>query len=85
MSLGMTILPLGLLRLVSFSIFFTSTVAKIIVFHADPDAPSRKEATYREWHHWLIVNVPENDIAKGDVLSEYIGSGPPKGTGEKPI
>lgn len=20
----------------------------------DPDAPSRKEPTYREWHHWLV-------------------------------
>lgn len=20
----------------------------------DPDAPSRKEATYREWHHWFV-------------------------------
>lgn len=21
----------------------------------DPDAPSRKEPTYREWHHWLVL------------------------------
>ncbi|CAJ0932657.1 unnamed protein product, partial [Mesorhabditis belari] len=47
----------------------------------DPDAPSRKEATYREWHHWLVVNIPGNDISKGDVLAEYVGSGPPEGTG----
>ncbi|CAI2353500.1 unnamed protein product [Caenorhabditis sp. 36 PRJEB53466] len=47
----------------------------------DPDAPSRKEPTYREWHHWLVVNIPGNDIAKGDTLSEYIGAGPPPGTG----
>ncbi|KHJ93726.1 phosphatidylethanolamine-binding protein [Oesophagostomum dentatum] len=59
----------------------TEPGALYTVILTDPDAPSRKEATYREWHHWLIVNVPENDIAKGDVLSEYIGSGPPKGTG----
>ncbi|KJH53049.1 phosphatidylethanolamine-binding protein [Dictyocaulus viviparus] len=51
------------------------------VIFTDPDAPSRKEATFREWHHWLVVNVPGNDISKGDVLSEYVGSGPPKGTG----
>ncbi|CTQ86804.1 Phosphatidylethanolamine-binding protein [Caenorhabditis elegans] len=47
----------------------------------DPDAPSRKEPTYREWHHWLVVNIPGNDIAKGDTLSEYIGAGPPPKTG----
>lgn len=34
-----------------------------------------------EWHHWLVVNIPGNDIGKGETLSEYVGSGPPKGTG----
>jgi len=47
----------------------------------DPDAPSRKEPKFREWHHWLVVNIPEGDVAGGEVLSEYIGSGPPQGTG----
>ncbi|KAK6643612.1 hypothetical protein RUM43_005122 [Polyplax serrata] len=47
----------------------------------DPDAPSRKEPKFREWHHWLVVNIPGNDLEKGETLSEYIGSGPPKGTG----
>ncbi|XP_017780492.1 PREDICTED: protein D2-like [Nicrophorus vespilloides] len=46
----------------------------------DPDAPSRKEPKFREWHHWLVGNIPGNDLGKGDVLSEYIGSGPPQGT-----
>jgi len=48
----------------------------------DPDAPSRKEHTYREWHHWLVGNIPGNDIAKGETLSEYVGSGPPPETGK---
>ncbi|CAH0564901.1 unnamed protein product [Brassicogethes aeneus] len=47
----------------------------------DPDAPSRKNPKFREWHHWLVVNIPGNDITKGDILSEYIGAGPPKDTG----
>ncbi|KAK1122563.1 Phosphatidylethanolamine-binding protein 1 [Melipona bicolor] len=47
----------------------------------DPDAPSRKEPKFREWHHWLIGNIPGSDVSKGEVLSEYVGSGPPKGTG----
>ncbi|KAE8745246.1 hypothetical protein FOCC_FOCC008038 [Frankliniella occidentalis] len=47
----------------------------------DPDAPSRKEPTYREWHHWLVGNIPGADVNKGETLSEYVGSGPPQGTG----
>lgn len=49
----------------------------------DPDAPNRKEHTFREWHHWLVGNIPGKDISKGETLSEYIGSGPPLGTGNK--
>lgn len=48
----------------------------------DPDAPSRKDPKMREWQHWLVGNIPANEIQKGQVLSEYIGAGPPKGTGE---
>jgi hypothetical protein len=48
----------------------------------DPDAPSRKDPKFREWHHYLVGNIPGSDISKGDVLSEYVGSGPPEGTGK---
>ncbi|TKC50887.1 hypothetical protein EI555_010061, partial [Monodon monoceros] len=34
-----------------------------------------------EWHHFLVVNMKGNDISSGTVLSDYVGSGPPKGTG----
>lgn len=47
----------------------------------DPDAPSRNTPKFREWHHWLVVNIPGDDVASGKTLSEYVGSGPPKGTG----
>ncbi|XP_016841347.1 protein D3-like [Nasonia vitripennis] len=47
----------------------------------DPDAPSRSEPKFREFLHWLVVNVPGEDIAKGDTLAAYVGSGPPKDTG----
>lgn len=46
----------------------------------DPDAPSRKEPTVREWHHWLVGNIPGDNLSKGEVLTEYVGSGAPKGT-----
>lgn len=47
----------------------------------DPYAPCRKDPKYREWHHFLVVNMKGNDISSGTVLSDYVGSGPPKGTG----
>lgn len=47
----------------------------------DPDAPSRKEPKFREVLHFLVANIPGKDVARGDTLAEYIGSGPPKGTG----
>ncbi|XP_047114748.1 protein D3-like isoform X1 [Schistocerca piceifrons] len=47
----------------------------------DPDAPSRKDPKNREWHHWLVVNIPGSNIGAGETLSEYVGSGPPKGSG----
>lgn len=31
--------------------------------------------------HWLVRNIPGNDIKKGEVIAEYRGSGPPEGTG----
>ncbi|XP_022220725.2 protein D2 [Drosophila obscura] len=47
----------------------------------DPDAPSRADPKFREFKHWVVVNIPGNDVASGEVLTAYIGSGPPKGTG----
>lgn len=44
----------------------------------DPDAPSRKEPIRREFRHWLVVNIPGNDVKNGETVFEYIGSGPPK-------
>ncbi|KAF2888145.1 hypothetical protein ILUMI_18028 [Ignelater luminosus] len=52
-----------------------------LLIMTDPDAPSRKDPKFREWHHWLVGNIPGNNISEGDTLSEYIGAGPPKNTG----
>ncbi|KAJ8917448.1 hypothetical protein NQ315_005495 [Exocentrus adspersus] len=46
----------------------------------DPDAPSRKNPIRREWHHWLVVNIPGDKVSEGEVLTEYVGSGPPEGS-----
>lgn len=47
----------------------------------DPDAPSRSNPEFREWHHWLMGNVLGCKQHTGKILSEYIACGPPKGTG----
>ncbi|XP_042224611.1 protein D3-like isoform X4 [Homarus americanus] len=47
----------------------------------DPDAPSRKDPKFREFLHWLVVNVPSCDPASGDTIAHFVGSGPPRDTG----
>ena len=44
----------------------------------DPDAPSRREPSRREFRHWLVVNIPGDKIEDGDTIWEYIGRGPPE-------
>lgn len=46
------------------------------VILTDPDA-----SNIGEFLHWLVVNIPDRDIEAGEIYAEYIGSGPPKGTG----
>ncbi|KAI1729488.1 phosphatidylethanolamine-binding protein domain-containing protein [Ditylenchus destructor] len=47
----------------------------------DPDAPSRIDPKFREWHHWLVINIPGNNVNQGETLAEYVGAGPPQDTG----
>ncbi|CAH0402842.1 unnamed protein product [Chilo suppressalis] len=47
----------------------------------DPDAPSRQDPKFREWHHWLVGNIPGGNVSAGETLSAYVGSGPPPNTG----
>lgn len=47
----------------------------------DPDAPSRADPKFREVKHWLVGNINGSDMNTGDVIADYVGSGPPKGTG----
>ncbi|XP_066595666.1 protein D3-like [Prorops nasuta] len=45
----------------------------------DPDAPSK--GYNREFRHWIVGNIPEENVAKGEVLVEYVGPATPQGTG----
>ena len=47
----------------------------------DPDAPTRKAPIMREWQHWIVINVPGDDVSKGETLTDYVGAGPPQGSG----
>ena len=47
----------------------------------DPDTPSRTDPMFGECQHWVVINIPGADVSKGQTMVEYMGSGPPKGTG----
>lgn len=36
----------------------------------------------KEWLHWLVGNIPGNNIDKGDLLTSFFPSAPPKNSGE---
>uniref|UniRef100_A0A336MQ47 Large ribosomal subunit protein mL38 n=1 Tax=Culicoides sonorensis TaxID=179676 RepID=A0A336MQ47_CULSO len=45
----------------------------------NPDGHFEKENG--EYVHWLITNIPGNDVSKGECLVPYLQPFPPKGTG----
>lgn len=56
-------------------------VVDSLPLQADPDVPTGKGYN-REFRHWLVGNIPEENVAKGEVLAEYVGPATPKGTGK---
>lgn len=40
------------------------------------------EGKGKEWLHWLIANIPGNNVEKGTVITAFFPSAPPKDTGE---
>merc|ERR1712235_8689 len=57
----------------------------------DPDAPSRQDPKAAQWLHWLVVNVPGENMKSGEnidygkVLMQHNGPAPPQGSGNKKI
>lgn len=52
----------------------------------DPDAPNRADPKAAQWLHWLVVNIPGEDLSGGDVslgkvLMQHNGPSPPQGSG----
>ncbi|GAM28139.1 hypothetical protein SAMD00019534_113150 [Acytostelium subglobosum LB1] len=46
----------------------------------DPDVPSRQDPKWGQWLHWVVTNIPGNKVTEGEVMADYIGSGPPEKT-----
>ena len=44
------------------------------LFQIDLDPPSRRFACLGEFRHWLVVNIPGNEVSKGKEVVEYRGS-----------
>ncbi|CAO1342353.1 unnamed protein product [Diamesa serratosioi] len=47
----------------------------------DPGAIKGRNPNDKEWHHWIVGNIPGNDVDKGDILTSFLPSGPPKDSG----
>lgn len=41
---------------------------------SDPDAQAKS------WLHWLLINIPGDSFAEGQVIVPYSGPSPPSGT-----
>nr|XP_018914504.1 PREDICTED: OV-16 antigen-like [Bemisia tabaci] len=40
-----------------------------------PDVPNSELPTDAEWRHWIVMNIPGNDVLKGYTLRDYVGFG----------
>ena len=48
-------------------------LSTLIMYDPDSIVPS--------WIHYLVINIPNGDISKGDVVLSYAGPAPPKDSG----
>lgn len=55
---------------------------KYTVIMTDPDPPSPTDPKFREWLHWIVVNIPgeKGDVTSGKTVVEYNPPAPPRGT-----
>ncbi|XP_072154868.1 OV-16 antigen-like isoform X2 [Bemisia tabaci] len=44
----------------------------------DPDSPATSNPYNREWQHWVVGNIPTNNVGAGKVLTPYLGAIHPK-------
>merc|ERR1712130_350391 len=51
------------------------------LFMTDPDAPARDNPLFREFIHWVVTDIPGNDLKSGVVVMDYLGPAPPHSSG----
>ncbi|CAG8588073.1 42016_t:CDS:2 [Gigaspora margarita] len=57
--------------------------SRFTLMMVDPDAPSPKNPTHREWRHWIVGNIPsDGNLSEATHLDDYMGPSPPSETGE---
>ena len=47
-------------------------LSTLIMYDPDSSSPS--------WLHYLVVNIPNGDVSKGEAVAPYTGPAPPSGT-----
>lgn len=47
----------------------------------DPDVPTKVYPTLRSQLHWLVVNIPGNNLSLADERASYVGAMPEEGSG----
>lgn len=58
--------------------FRNDAIAAKNLMIVDPDLPFR---TFLELRHWLVVNIPESNVDRGDEVASYLFDTPPPFTG----
>lgn len=60
------------------TIIITGT-GRFTLIMSDPDAPSPTDRSLGEYLHWMVTDIADGDISKGNTLVPYVGPGPPEG------
>lgn len=81
MNLGAELTPEQVTHIPKYTSWRVEKGALYTLCLTDPDAPSRSDPKYREFNHWLVVNIKGKDISSGQTLVKYTGSNPGAGTG----
>lgn len=53
------------------TVTFDATDSLYTLLMDDPTAPFPETPVYANYLHWLIINIPQNKIANGDIILNY--------------
>lgn len=82
---GAVLTPIGTMQMPSISFEQLSMSGEFYTLvMTDPDAPSRLKPDFREFVHWVIMNIDGSsggDLATGHTILPYLGPAPPYSSG----